>query len=184
MRLQDGKGRNGEAAVSSDQRLDVNSKSADRIYYKSRDDGLAFNAVYDGITAAAGDYVSYLKNTSTTRNLHVSTIEYHSSQNAKWLVWSVTGTADSGESITPTNLNLSSGVSAEVTAMAGNTPISGLTAVSKLGTHRSQAESESEMDYRGALILGPGDAIAVEYDSGGTGDVTIDTFFWYETIGV
>lgn len=182
MRLEDGKGKNGDMSVSVAQRGNVSSKNAERSYYVSRDDGLAFNAVFDSINAAAGDYTLYLKNDSTTRNMFIDTIEFHSVEAVKWKIWHVTGTAAAGEPVTPTNLNLASGKIAETTAMAGNTPITGLTNVSQLGTHRSQALGDSEMDFHGALLLGPQDAIAVEYDSGTTGDCSHDLFFWFENL--
>ena len=183
MKIEDGRGKNGDASVSIQQRLNASSKNARRIYYVSRDDGRAFNAVYDSITAAAGDYTAYLKNTSDTRNLYVSNIEFHSAENVKWKIWQVTGTAASGETVTPSNMNLTSGLAAEATAMAGDTAITGLTTVKQIGSHRSQANGDSSMDFDGALILGPGDAIAIEYDAGTTGICSHDIFFWYEIIG-
>jgi len=39
------------------------------------------------------------------------------------------------------------------------------------------------MDFGGALILGPGDAIAIELDTAVSGLVSHDMFFWFETIG-
>ncbi len=183
MRIEDGKGKNGAASVSTVQRLNVSGKNAPRMMYASRDFGLAYNAVYDGITAAANDYTAYLKNTSSTRNLYVSTIQFHSAENVKWKIWSVTGTAASGETVTPSALNLSKNIPAEATAMAGNTSITGLTTVVQLGAHRSPANGDSDMNYAGALILGPGDAIAIEYDAGTTGVCSHDIYMWFEDLG-
>ena len=67
--------------------------------------------------------------------------------------------------------------------MSGDTAITGLTTRSQIGSHRSEALGDSEMYYDGALVLGPGDAIAIEYDSGVAGLCSHDLFFWYETIG-
>lgn len=182
-KIQDGKGKNGDMSVSVSQRGNVSAKTGRRKFYVSRDDGRVFNAVYDPINAAAGDYTAYLKNTSTSRNLYISVIEFHSAEATAWRIWSVTGTAASGETVTPSNLNLSSNLPSESIAMAGNTPITGLTTVAQIGTHRSPALGDSEMDFEGALILGPSDAIAIELESGTTGDVSHDLFFWFETIG-
>ena len=183
MKIEDGKGKNGDASVSSVQRLNVSSKNAPRIMYASRDFGLAYNAVYDGITAAANDYTAYLKNNSSTRNLFVDHVEFHSAENVKWKIWSVTGTAAAGESVTPSGMNLSKSIPAEAIAMAGNTSITGLTTVAQLGSHRSASFDESSMGWHGALILGPGDAIAIEYDAGTGGICSHDIFFWYEDLG-
>lgn len=183
MKIEDGKGSGRQASVSAVQRLNVSAKTQDRIFYASRDFGLAYNAVYDDMTAAAGDVVAYLKNTSSTRNLFVRKMEFHSVENVKWKIFSVSGTAASGTSVTPTDLNLSSGITAEAEAMSGDTAITGLTNIAQLGTHRSQALGDSEMDYAGSLMLGPGDAIAIEYDTGTTGLCSIDIHFFFEGIG-
>ena len=183
MKIEDGRGKNGDASVSIVQRLNVSSKTAPRWFYSSRDFGLSFNAVYDGLTVAATEYSAYLKNDSATRNLFVGTIEFHSAEAVKWKIWEVTGTAASGASVTPSNFNLASGIPAEATAMSGDTAITGLTTVKQLGSHRSQALGDSDMDFEGALILGPGKAIAIEYDTGTTGICSHDIFFWYEDLG-
>lgn len=183
MRIEDGKGKNGAASVSAVQRLNVSSKTAPRKFYASRDFGLAYNAVYDEMTAASGDYVAYLKNTSTDSNLFVDHIEFHSVENVKWKIWETTGTAASGTAITPTELFVGRGIPADVSAMSGDTAITGLTVSNQLGTHRSQALSDSAMNYAGSLILSPSRAMVIEYDTGTTGLCSIDIHFFFEKIG-
>ncbi|MGL1886308.1 MAG: hypothetical protein OCD76_07315 [Reichenbachiella sp.] len=183
IRIGDGKGKNGDCSVSAVQRLNVSAKTAPRHFYASRDFGLAFNAVYDNETVAAGEYSMYLKNDSSTRNMFIGVIEFHAVNAIKWKLWEVTGTAAAGEVVTPANLNLASGIPAEATAMAGDTAITGLTAGKQIGSHRSEALADSEMHFEGALVLGPGKAIAIEYDTGTTGLCSHDIFFWYEDIG-
>jgi len=181
--IEDGKGKNGKMSVSTTQRGNVSAKTAPRKFYASRDDGLAYNAVYDPMTMAAGEYSAYLKNTSSTRNLFVSQIEFHSVESVKWKIWSVSGTAASGTAVVPTELNLSKGIAAEAVAMHGDTAITGLTTIVQVGSHRSQALSDSGMNFEGALILGPGDAIAIEYDTGTAGICSHDIFMWFEDLG-
>ena len=183
MKIEDGKGKSGDASVSFAQRLNVSSKSKNRLFYISRDDGLAFNAVMPSFSAAAGVYVFYLKNTSSEKNLYIDHIEYHSIQAVHWKVFQCTGTAAGGTVITPTNLNLGSGRGAEATAMGGAATITGLTIGNQIGTHRTEATGEGEMDWGGGLILSPGTAIVLEYDTGTTGLCEIDCLFHYETIG-
>ena len=183
MKIEDGKGKNGDASVSTVQRLNVSAKTAPRYFYASRDFGLAFNAVFDNLTVAATEYSAYLKNTSSTRNLFVGRIEFHSVEPVKWKIWEVSGTAAAGEVVTPSNFNLASGIPAEATAMSGDTAITGLTTIKQVGSHRSEALSDSGMDFEGALVLGPGKAIAIEYDTGTTGICSHDLFFWYEDLG-
>lgn len=181
--IEDGKGKNGNASVSSVQRLNVSAKTAHRKFYASRDFGQAYNAIYDPVTTANGEYTAYLKNDSSTQNLYVSVIEFHSVEACKWRIWQVTGTAASGEVVTPCELNLSRSIPAPVTAMAGDTAITGLTTVKQIASHRTEALGDSEMDFGGSLVLGPGDAIAIEMDTGTSGLVSHDLFFWMETIG-
>jgi hypothetical protein len=183
MFIEDGKGKSGNASVSWVQRLNVSSKSEDRKFYASRDFGLCYNAVFDNITATDGDYTAYLKNTSSTYNLFVSEIEFHSLLATKWKIWQVTGTAASGETVTPSELNLSKSIPADAIAMAGDTSITGLTTVQQVGSHRNTPTGDSGMNFRGCLILGPGDAIAIELDVGVSGLVSHDMFFWFEPIG-
>ena len=179
MKIEDGKGKKGDASVSSDQRLDVSSRSNSRSFYVSRDLGLAFNAIYN-FTAAANDIVAYVKNTSSTKNLFITAVEFHAVEAVKWKVFSCTGTAAAGETVTPSNLNLSSGKIAEATAMAGDTTITGLTSVAQIGTQRSVATGSVEMNFQDALLLGPEDAIYVEYDTGTAGIGEADIFMHFE----
>ena len=183
MKIQDGKGKNGDASVSAAQRLNVSAKTRDRIYYVSRDDEQAFNAVMPTFSAAAGEYVYYIKNTSSTKNMFLHSIEYHSVENVHWKVHQVTGTAAGGTAISPANLNLGSGRTAEATVMGGAATITGLTIVTQIGTHRTSAYGEASMNWGGGLILAPNTAIAIEYDTGTTGLCEIDCIFHYETIG-
>ena len=182
LNLQDGGGSGRLATVSSFFRLNVSAKTNPRIFYSSRDEGKAFNAISTASSIVAGEYIMYLKNDSTTDNLYVKHVEFHSENAAVWKVWQVTGTAAGSSVILPSNLNLGSANIAEATSR-GDGSITGLTNVKQIGTHRNGANGEGEMNYENALVLPPGSAIAVEYDSGTTGPAEIDMFFHYETIG-
>ena len=183
MKIEDGKGKNGDMSTSTSQRGNVSSKSKNRLFYISRDDQLAFNAIMPSFSATAADYVFYLKNTSSTRNLFINHVEYHSLNAAVWKVWQVTGTAAGGTVITPKNINLGSGIPAEAAGMGGGATITGLTIGDQIGTHRTSATGEGDMNWGGGLILSPNTAIVVEYESGTTGLVEIDCLFHFETIG-
>ena len=183
MIIEDGKNKNGAMSVSAAQRANVSAKTNPRIFYSSRDDQKAYNAIMPSFSAAAGEYVFYLKNTSTTDNLFIKHVEFHSVQAVHWKVWEVTGTAAAGTAITPANLNLSSGLASSTTCMGGGATITGLTTVKQIGTHRTAANGEGEMNYENALILGPNNAIAIEYDTGTTGLCEIDCFYHFEGLG-
>ena len=184
MKIEDGKGKSGDASVSSSQRLNVSAKTRDRMFYVSRDEEQAYNAVMPTFSAAAGTYVFYIMNTSSTKNMFLHSLEYHSVENVQWKVFSViSGTAAGGTVITPTNLNLSSGRAAEASCLGGGSTITGLTVGPQIGTHRTQAFGEAGMNFGEGLILGPNNAVVVEYDTGTTGLCEIDCIFHFETIG-
>jgi len=183
MKIEDGKGKNGDMSVSVSQRGNVSAKTRDRTFYVSRDDEQAFNAVMPSFNGVAGNYVFYIKNTSSTKNLFLNSLEYHSVEAVKWKVYQVTGTAAGGTVITPSNLNLGSGRTAEASCMGGGATITGLTLGNQIGTHRTQALGEAGMDFGEGLILAPNTAIMVEYNTGTTGLCEIDCIFHYEPIG-
>lgn len=183
MKIEDGKGKNGDMSVSASQRGNVSAKTKNRLFYISRDDGLAFNAIMPSFSAAAGNYVFYIKNTSATRNMMIDSLEFHSLEAVHWKVYQVTGTAADGTTIVPSNLNLGKGLAAEATCMGGGATITGLTLGAQIGTHRTQATGEASMEWGGGLILQPNTAILVEYESGTTGVCEIDCLFHYEGIG-
>jgi len=175
--IQDGTGKSYGAKVDGTFRLYTDSRTSANIFFVSRDNKQAYNSISTVASAAAGEYVLYLKN-DNAMDLFVEHIEYHSEQSVRWKVWEVTGTA-SGGTITPSNVNLGSSNAAEVTCV-GNQSITGLTTVKQIGTHRTQAEGEGEMGFGGALIIPTSKAIAIEYDGGTTGDCEIDLFFYFQ----
>lgn len=181
MKIEDGKGKNGDMSVSTTQRGNVSAKIAPRAMYAARDDGLSFSAIYHG-SAAAGDHVAYLKNTSSTRNMFVGDVTLGGVEAILWKMFFVTGTAAAGETVTPVPTNRSKSIPAEATAMAGDTPITGLTTAGEFSTARSPALEDHEEGFDGSLILGPGDAFVVEYDTGVTGIFDIDIHFHFESL--
>ena len=180
--IEDGKGRGFISSVSTTNRLNVSSKSNPRIFYASREDGLAFNTTSVDTDAVAGDITCYLKNTSSTRNLFVKEIHVSSENAAMFKVWVVTGTAAGSNALTPTNLNLTSGRVAETLAR-GDGAITGLTTGGLIDTLRTAAGVHDFSLFEDALMLGENDAIAIEYDTGNTGAAEISIEFHYEDIG-
>lgn len=181
MKIEDGKGKNGDASVSSSQRLDVSARTAPRPMYAARDDGVSFSAIYH-FTAAAGEHIAYLKNTSSSRNMFIGDISFGGVETILWKVFFCTGTAAAGETVTPTPTNKSKSIPAEATAMAGDTAITGLTTDGEFTTRRSSANGTDEENFDGTIILGPGDALVVEYDTGTGGIAEIDIHFHYEDL--
>ncbi len=181
--LEDGKGRGLMASVSESNRLNVSAKSNPRMFYISRDDQQAFSVVALDTSATAGDLVFHLKNTSSSKNMIMHTFAASSANSALLKLWVVTGTAASGTDLTPTNLNLTSGLTAEADSMSGDAAaITGLATGSLIVAGRILANSFVPLDLNDALILGPGDQIAIEYDTGTAGAVEINSTFFYEAI--
>ena len=160
-----------ELSFSQDQRAKVDAETNLSAHFISLRDGLAFNIYSEDDDAAAGDFVCYIKNTSKTRNFFVDIVRFSSENAATVKVHEVTGTA-SGTSLTPFNMNLQSGVSAELTAF-GNAAVSGLTSSAVFAADRVAANTGSIIPFDDILILGTDDAIAVEYDTGTTGDCEV-----------
>jgi len=182
MKIEDGKGKNGDMSVSTTQRGNVSAKTAPRAMYSARDEGQSFTAIYT-FTAAAGDQVAYLKNTSSGRNLFVGDVSLGGVQSVLWKFFFVTGTAASGETVISTPTNKSKNIPAETIAMAGDTSITGLTVGAAFSIRRSSANDTQEEAFEGTVILGPGDAIMIEYDTGTAGIGEIDIHFHCEDIG-
>jgi len=178
--IEDGGGKNGLVGVSKNQRFNTSSRATPREFYSSRDDGLAYTAVYPSMTLAAGDICAYLKNTSSTRNLFVGNVVVGGVADGSYKIFKVTGTAASGGAVTPVPLNLSKSIPAEATAMEGDTSITGLTFGSQLSFLRHPALSGAGEKFEGSLILGPGDAIAIEMDAGTGGVHDVEIHFHYE----
>ena len=181
MKIQDGRGKNGDAAVDADQRLTVSSSSTEASAVISHEKGLTYVAVYE-FTAAANDIVAYLKNTSSDKVIEIDDIEVGGLQAIKWKVFKCTGTAAAGESVTPTSLNLSKNIPAEAIAMAGDTTITGLTLAGAIGSIRSPANTTAIEDFKGALVLGPGTAVLIEYDTGTSGIAEAEIHFHYKDL--
>jgi hypothetical protein len=180
--IEDGKGRGLLASVSSTNRLNASAKTNPRIFYSSRDDGQAFTVTSLGASIVAGEHSIYLKNDSTTRNLFVRAIHISNVEDVLWKIWSVTGTASAGNALTPSNLNLGSGLSAEAT-VRGDDGIADLTTDRLLKAMRVGALEHADMHYDDSLMLTTGTAIALEYDTGTTGNAEVTIEFHYEEIG-
>lgn len=182
MKIEDGKGKNGDMSVSSTQRGNVSAKTAPRAMFSARDDGLSFSSVYT-FTAAAGEHVAYLKNTSSTRNLFIGDISFGAVETVLWKGFFVTGTAAAGETVTPTPTNRSKSIPAEASCMAGNTAITGLTTDGIFTARRTPVNDTGEEAFDGTVVLGPGDAVVIEYDTGTGGIGEVDIHFHYEDLG-
>ena len=129
--IEGGAGSGFAAHVTKRGRLKTDTMTETREFIVARDDQRAFNVYCTGTTMTDGQYVAYLKNTSSTRNMHIQLIRVSGEGTAPiiWKIHKVTGTAANGQAATPVNLNLGSSVTAEATVLedGGATAISGIT---------------------------------------------------------
>ena len=179
LRIEDGKGSGKEAGVDDRNRLMASVVTSNRAAIVAKEDELCFNVAFTDASAAAGNYVAYIQNTSTTRELVIDKIRVSAANAATWLLHAVTGTG-SGTAETPINTNRSSGKSAEATCLADN--ITGLTSAGEMQVIRTPANSAAALNVDDTIRLGPDDAIAVEYDAGTTGAAGCTMRFYYEDI--
>lgn len=179
--VEDGLGRGYQAGVSKGNRAMVVAKTNLRGYYVSRDDGRLFNAVFEDASAANGNYVAYIKNTSSTRRMVVDLVRLESANNAIWKIVTATGTATGGTAVTAVNMNRASAITPEATLLADN--VGGFTAGTPLiAKVRNLANTSIIVPFDDTLILGPANAFAIEYDTGTTGEAAATVRFYFEDI--
>jgi hypothetical protein len=167
LQIDDGKGRGNVAGVTKGNRILVAAETASTAHFVSEIGGRAFSVISHDAGADAGDKILYFKNTDPDRDFFVDAIQVGAVQSVLWKVHVATGTASGGSTVTPTNLNLKSSVSASATVL-GTSAIT-VTLGAQLATTRTAATHTAEISFDDILILGTGDAIAVEYDTGTTG---------------
>jgi len=178
----------------SDNRLNASSRSDSRGYYNARDAGQAYSVAFEMTTPIAGEYFAYWQNNHPDGlQLVISGIGVNAVQAARIKLHVVTGTAATGSgvtAITPLNMNrsspntaASSGVTTAVQGDTGATGIGTLTSAGLVDFLYVVATGHEEFRLDDRLRLGIGDAIALEYDKGTTGDVAGVIFGYYEAKG-
>jgi len=168
-----------EEVQGSDGRLNVSSRADSRMFYVSRDNKQAYILRIEDDDAVAADLVASLRNDSKDKQLFITDIHFNSEQDATFKIAFGDSTTPTGTAVTPVNLNKGSSNDADVTAL-GNGAVGGVTASTFFATVRMGSSSLEEWGSQDALILGQNDSIVVEYDTGATGDVEIDIFFFLE----
>lgn len=173
-----------EKVGGSDGRRNVSSRSDSRAYYNSRDEGQAFTSTYEMTSASAGEFVAYLRNTSTIgKTLVIEDIGINSIEDASFKLWLVTGDVTAGDTTTLVNLNRESSNTATSESSEGGTAatgILGLTTGGMIDIAFTKAKGHEQFRLGSQLRLGQNDAIAIEYDRGTTGDVAGVIFGFFE----
>lgn len=168
-----------EKTHGSDGRLNVSSRSDERAFYVSRDNGQAYVLRIEDDDAVAADLVAYLRNDSKDKKMFIERIEVSSENAATFKVAFGDSATAGGTAVTPVNLNKSSSNDADVTAV-GNGAVSTVAASTFFKTVRVATNTTVGIEFNDALILGQNDNIVVEYDTGATGDIEVDIFFFIE----
>ncbi len=172
--IADGKGTGNEAEVDFDNRLVVRAIVEKDLEYASDKNGLAYTWSSGTYDPDAGDTILSVKNTSTTRHIHIQNIWLSCDTETRVVIHLLSDNSiPAGTSITGTNLNMTSGNIAEATATRDDTGYA--TQGSILWSGEIQAATNPLMvAFDGAVILGTNDAIGVDYVSASTAaDVVI-----------
>ncbi len=170
--IADGKGKHGNAAVSLNQRLDVSARTATRAFYVSRDDGEAYTWSSEVASANNGDEIIYIKNNSTTLELHIDFVDVSADAASKFCLAYASGTG-SGTTLTGVNLNAGSTKTADVTSL-GNAAVTGLAIGSRIISGRIPADSDKTFALDNALIIPATKAITVTFQ--GTNGTAVECF--------
>lgn len=136
--------------------------------YISRTLSKAFIAAADDADVAAGEYVIWLQNNSETPIVINSIFTFNVDADSIWTLHSVTGTGATAATITPVNLDLSSGLDADATCRGGAGGVTGLTSAATITSWAGGVAYFNTVVnwWLDALILSKNDAIAVEFDAG------------------
>ena len=167
MKIEGGTGNGYLAKVSKENKLEVSSVTASVEHHTNHKHGTAFNMLFSATPTGAGDCFLYVKNTSEEDmciegfTLHLVASEYIEFKLGD------SGTATGGSTVTPANLNSSSGNIATGTFENGNdiTGLSGGTTVDRI-YHATSAGSTS-YNFEQDIIL-PKNGVFTMYCETGT----------------
>lgn len=162
MQLEDGKGRGNVAEVNDDNQLVTNGVIVTHLHFNSEKNGISFSWSSGTYDAAAGDTILLIKNTSTTKDLHIHQIWLSTDTETRVVVHvPATEVTPAGTTITGSNLNTTSAIVAGASAKRDETDN---TQGNIYWAGEIQAATNPLMiDFEGALILGQNESIGVDY---------------------
>jgi len=161
--IKDGTGKGYLARVGSNNRIDVSAKINDRIYYVSRDDEKAFMIHFSSTGGSAVQGMGYLTYTGN-KKLIINKVTLATEEGTGMTIFGlkVGTTVSGGDSVTPTNLNLSSAETLEVTsAHDGDGTGVTITGGTGIGTIRLNQEQTFNYNFNDAFIMGKNDTFAI-----------------------
>jgi hypothetical protein len=182
-RIQDGKGRGYEAAVDSNNNLHTFAINRGEIMEVSIRDGESYNFGSNGyvdIGVTDTEYgMLYVKNTNASKNLHIESIRTCGTTAQKWRMYKdvTAGTLVSNQTAgLNQNINLVSANTASATVYAGSGTVTDGTMIE----HWINDAGHSDIEYKGALILGTNDTVALSVEMPASGDVCCRIQGYYE----
>ena len=185
MIINDGSGTGRAARVTEDNRLQVMSNVASRIYFNSRDYQESYSIVCADSGPTAAEYTLYIGNTNQTHDLVIGEFwTYATDADVQWKLAHVTGTAAGAALIVPVNCNLTSSKVATAIVRGGtHLGVTGLTPVNVIWQWRNGAVNTTIILTTSDLLrVGPGQAVAIEYDAGTGGAVLIGVTMYFDRI--
>lgn len=160
--IEDGKGSGNLAEVNADQQLVTKSVTETEFEFTSVNNGQSYSWASGTYDAAAADTILLIKNTSSTRRLHIDTIWLSSDTDTRAVIHiPTTEVTPTGTAITGVNLNTASSNVAEATAIRDETDNSQGNII--WSGEIQAAGSPTIVDFNGALILARNDSIGVDY---------------------
>ena len=176
MKLQDGTGSGKFAGVTTDNRLQVDARTFSEVHDKSINEAQVYmfstGAFINITTTGAETGVLYLKNTSSTKFLILSSIRTCGDviQKVTFYKNPTGGTLISGATAgQTTNLNLSSSNTADVVNYRGANG-STITGGTWLGQHINHV-GHSTLETKDAIVLGKNSSFAIAFEVATSGDV-------------
>ena len=180
MLVEDGTGSGRKAGVDLSNRIQASVRQNLRGYYKARE-GDFYTVIAADAGPVAAEYTLYFKNDHSTKPFILSFIQsYATDADVVWKLHDVTGTS-AGTAIVPVNTNLASGKVASATCRGGAAGVTGLTSTNVIGQwYNGIANTTVQQDVNDRVQVGPGQAIAIEYDAGTGGAALLMIAGYYD----
>ena len=174
-------------AKGSDSRLNVSSRTDDRFYYNSRDEGQAFSMVFDDNACSSGDFNAVLFNDrSDGFDMVIRSAAVNSVANDTiFKLHEVTGSAAGGAvTSTPYRLNRSgktgnAKVVASTVVNSDSSPISGISSSFEVDTVCVVGGGHEEFRLGDVWRLGEGQGLAIQADTTTNGTRVHGVIFCY-----
>jgi hypothetical protein len=182
MIIEDGTGSGHKAKVNDEYELETRAQTTGRAEWENHNHERAYAMYFSQAAANSGanECLGYIKNTADL-DLVIDEISIHATAADTIYVSKVTGTAAGGSSITPTNANVGSGLTATVTTMQ-HTAITGLTDGGRLMNFYLAANGFVVREPKATIIIKKNSAIAIYTTTNQANTLKVNIWFHFEDI--